>query len=199
MNKILFLRKDQKLKKMLLVILIIGILSGALIWNYFIDGVSRLDALIPPPENISFNQENPKLISTKEIAEFLHDSKGKPALIYLYTTWCKQCSNNFSIINEIAREFQNTDLRFMAIAIDRDLDQSHLKDYLSSHNSIFFSSKILVSKEGFKDLMKSIDVEYNGRIPFTIILDKEGRVVTKFSGIRSKSFLHNKIVRELYL
>lgn len=178
--------------------LVVGVAFGLLVWNYFVENVERLDVAIPESKNITFNDSNPLPMTTAQIANELEKSDGKPVLIYLYTTWCKICNENFANFNEIAREFQNTDLQVFALAIDRDLDSAALSSHLKAFGDLYFQKRFLASKQGFKELLVKNKINYDNRIPFTVLLSNDGEVVLKFTGKRNKNYLRNKIIKELY-
>ncbi len=200
-DKIILFKGYQKSKlknsKMFFLTILAGIGISLSLWHYFVENVERLDVQIPESKNIRFNAESPIAMTTAQVADELEKSDGKPIILYLYTTWCKICSENFATINEIAREFQNTDLQIIALAIDRDLDPSALKAHLGSSGDVYFQPRFLAFKDGFRELLRKKNIRYDGRIPFTVLLSKDGEVITKFTGKKNKNFLRNKIIKEL--
>jgi len=186
------------MKKMFFLTLLTGVVLGFALWHYFVENVERFDVAIPESKNIAFNNSDPLPMTTAQVANELEKSDGKPVLIYLYTTWCKICSDNFSAFNEIAREFQNTDLQVLALAIDRDLDSAKLSNHLNAFGNVYFQPRYLAFKDGFRELLVKKKIRYDGRIPFTVLLSADGDVAIKFTGKRNKNYLRNKIIKELY-
>ncbi len=202
MNKIIHLKNFQnhhKKSKMLFLSIFIGALVGVILWNFFVENVANLDVKIPPSQNITFNHQPPMPMTTAQVANEFENAENKPMLIYIYTTWCKICTKNFPVINEIAREFQNTDLKVFALAIDRNLDAESLQEYLNGFGNVYFSPKFLAFKEGFLDLLRKKNIQYGNQIPFTVLISSNGEIVTKFVGSKSKNYLRKKIVSELYV
>lgn len=185
--------------KMLFFTIIIGALIGSLMWKFYVENIANLDVEIPPSQNITFNEKQPIGLTTSQIAEQFERAEGKPILLYIYTTWCKICSKNFPQINEVAREFQNTKLQFIPIAIDRNMDPNYLSQYLDRFGSLYFPPNYLLSKSGFIDFLQKHQIKYNGRIPFTVLISGNGEIVTKFSGKKRGNYLRNKIIKELAL
>jgi thiol-disulfide isomerase/thioredoxin len=203
----IFLKILKKSQKMLFFVIIIGAALGLVLWHYFIEGpVAALQ--IPQSKNITFNEQMPLAVTAAQIAaEFENSSAGKagrlktgagrPILLYIYTSWCKICRQNFPVINEIAREFQNTQLQFISLAIDRNLEAKSLHDYLNKFGDIYFQPRFLVSKEGFLELLRQKNIRYNNYVPFTVLIAGDGTIIAKFSGKKSKKYLRNKIIKEL--
>ena len=183
---------------MLFLTLLAGIVISLSLWHYFVENVERLDVQIPESKNISFNATKPIPMTTAQIADEMEKSDGKPVILYLYTTWCRICSENFATINEIAREFQNTELKVIALAIDRDLDGSTLGSYFDKFGNLYFQPRFLSFKDGFREFLSKKNIRYDGKIPFTVLISRDGEVVTKFTGKKNKNFLRNKVIRELY-
>lgn len=191
--------KQKKERKMLFFVIAVGITVGLVVWNYYVENVSHLDVKIPSSKNITFNNEPAIAMTTAQIANEFEKYDNKPILLYLYTTWCGSCKKNFTAFNEIAQEFQETDLHIIALAIDRDLTEATLKADLDQHGEVYFYPRFLAFKEGFKDFLKQKQINYEGRIPFTILIGRDGKIIAKYVGAKNKNYLRNKIIRELYL
>ncbi len=191
--------KSKKHNKMLLFVIALGIIFGLLSWHYFVENAAKLDIKIPESKNITYNDQTPQAISTENIASEFEQNDGKPILLYIYTTWCPSCKKNFANFNEIAREFQNTDLHIIAIAIDRDINQNILQNELNQLGNIYFQPQFLAFKDGFIDFLKQKGLKYEGRIPFTALISRQGEVVLKYNGTRNKDYLRNKLIKELHL
>lgn len=183
---------------MFFLVIVIGTVTGLLLWHHFVDNISQLDVQIPESKNITYNEEAPLPMTTAQIANEFEKADGKPILLYIYTTWCKVCSQNFPTINEITREFQNTELYVITLAIDRDIEAEQLQNYLANFGNVYFQPRYLSFKEGFLEFLLKKNIRYNNRIPFTALISRDGEVITKFSGAKNKNFLRNKIIKELY-
>lgn len=190
---------QSKSRKMLFLTIIIGAVAGLLVWRFFVENIATLDVKIPPSQNITFNNQEPLGLTTSQIANEFEKADGKPILLYIYTSWCKICTNNFPVFNDIAREFQNTNLVVLAIAIDRELDPAYLSQYLNRFGEVYFQPNYLIQKTGFIEFLQKHQIEYNGRIPFTALISANGDVVAKFSGAKRKNYLRHKIIKELAL
>jgi len=192
------LKKIGESKKMFFLVISIGAAFGLFLWNHYVENAATLDVKIPESKNIVFNDKLPIAMTTTQIANEFENADGKPILLYIYTTWCKVCVKNFATINEISREFQNTDLQIISLAIDRNLDPTTLQAYLGKFGDVYFQPRFLAFKEGFLEFLHKKNINYTNRIPFTVLISRDGEVVTKFSGTKNKNFLRNKIIKEFY-
>jgi peroxiredoxin len=184
--------------KMLFLSIILAIILGSVIWQFFIENYRINDVEIPASQNISFNDQIPQNIDSTLLEKEFENNINKPILLYLYTTWCQVCNKNFTTFNEIAREFQNTDLKVFALAIDRNVENNLIQDYFKKLPEVYFLPRILENRNGFLEFLQSKKVSYNNRIPYTILFARNGSVLAKYSGVKSKNFLRNKIITELY-
>ena len=191
-------KKIKENFKMLFFIISFGAFTGGLCWNHFIANAANFDVQIPRSKNISFNNEEPILMTTAQVANEFEKADNKPILLYIYTTWCKICAQNFPVINEISREFQNTNLQVITLAVDRNMTPQRLSEYLNRFGDFYFEPRYLGFKEGFVDFLQKKNIKYNNYIPFTVLISADGRVITKYSGAKNKNYLRNKIIRELY-
>lgn len=191
-------QKPQKDSKMFFLIIFIAAFVGLASWHYFVENVASVDVKIPQSQNITFNENAPLSMTTAQVANQFEKADGKPILLYIYTTWCKVCVKNFPQINEIAREFQNTELQIITLAIDRDMDAASLQQYLNKYGNIYFQPQYLSFKEGFLEFLQKKNINYSNRIPFTVLISRNGDVVTKFTGSKGKNYLRNKIIKEIY-
>jgi len=201
-NKAQRSKRFQEIKsksKMFFVIIAIATICSLAIWYFYVERVAKYDVEINPSNNITFHKQSPIGIDPIELHNEFYPQKTKLSLIYFYSTWCGSCLKNFDTINEVAREFQNTKLNFLAVAIDKDLDSVKLQEYLQQFGAIYFKPFYLNSRNGFKEFLLKNNINYNGRIPFSALVDSEGQLIMSYSGSRSLNFLRKKIIENLYL
>lgn len=203
-NKIITLKdykkhsKFNKNSKMFFLLIVLATAAGLICWHFFVENVENTEITIPSSRNIDYSVNESKPMTTAQVANQFENAQGKPILLYIYTTWCKTCVRNFPAINEVAREFQNTDLEVITLAIDRDMTGPQLRSHLQKYGEIYFEPQYLAFKDGFMNLLQNKGITYNGRIPFTALVSRNGEVVTKFSGTKSKNYLRKKIIKELF-
>ena len=86
----------------------------------------------------------------------------------------------------------------MALAIDRNLEAQKITDYLSKFGDVYFQPRYLIFKDGFIEFLLKKNIKYSGHIPFTVLIGKDGEVIAKYTGVKNKNYLRNRIIKELY-
>ncbi len=195
-NNIVILNKIKNLKraKMIVAILILVAISSVIIWNNILNKETD-NFKIPESNNITYH--NPIAISPSDVVNQIDNQKGKPVLLYIYTTWCSICKQQLPTVNEISRKFQNTDLKVISVAIDKNIDDAALKNYLEYYQNIYFQPQYLVYSDGLGDLLAKKGVKYNKIIPLTVLIDRDGSIKTRFTGYKSTKSLASKIIKTL--
>lgn len=195
-NNIVNLNQIKNLKKvkMIILIAIISAILSVIIWKNFVqDPADNLQ--IPESDNITFNQ--PKPIAPSDILTQIDNNAGKPILLYIYTTWCPICKHQLPNINEMARKFQNSDLRVIAVAIDRNIDSTTLMTYLDKFKNVYFEPQYLVYNDGLANFLAQKNIKYNKIIPLTVLIDRKGEVDIRFTGYKREGYLNRKIIKLL--
>lgn len=183
---------------MLFISITLAIVIGCIIWKFTIENLDLNDVEIPKSANINYNQQPPIALNVDLINKEFENNQNHVIMLYLYTTWCQVCNKNFEVINEIAREFQNTNFKIIAVAIDRNTDPEAFANNIKNLTNLYFPAYYLADRNGFIDFLKNKKVNYNNRIPFTIIFNSNQKIISKFAGIKSKNYLRNKIIKELF-
>jgi len=179
---------------MIVAILILVAILSVIIWNNILNKETD-NFKIPESNNITYN--NPIAISPGDVVNQIDNQKGKPVLLYIYTTWCSICKRQLPTINEISRKFQNTDLKVISVAIDKNIDDAALKNYLEYYQNIYFQPQYLVYSDGLGDLLSRKGVKYDKIIPLTVLIDRDGSIKYRFTGYKSVKSLAHKIIKTL--
>jgi thiol-disulfide isomerase/thioredoxin len=99
--------------------------------------------------------------------------RGKVIFINFWASWCPPCRAEMPSLNELCNKLKDDD-RFVFLFINEDDDKIKAKQYLDrNHLEIpLFSHSGNVPTEIF-----------SGRLPTTIVLNKEGKIVLQHTGM----------------
>lgn len=121
-----------------------------------------------------------------------NEDSGKLRLINVWATWCGPCVMEFPDFIVLQRMYGARDFEFVSISADRpDKAAKALlflqEKYASSKNFVFDS-------EDKYALIEAIDPEWEGALPYTILVEPGGKVVWKCMGAVDFSELKKVIV-----
>ena len=110
--------------------------------------------------------------------------KGKVVLINFWASWCPPCRAEMPSLNKLYKDLQN-DNQIVFLFVNEDEDKKKAINYIENNNfSIPLFTRISVSEEIF-----------NGTLPTTIVLNKEGKIVLKHEGMAD--YNNEKFINQL--
>ena len=104
------------------------------------------------------------------------DFDGKVAVVSFWATWCKPCKQELDALNELMKK--HDELTVLAIATDGPETQSDVRSTLRRKRWKFINAA---------DADGSVGSSLNprGSVPFTMFVDKNGKVAYVHAGYRS--------------
>lgn len=117
---------------------------------------------------------------------FNNDSvKGKVVLFEFWTTWCKYCEDEATLVDDIAKEFKSKDL--IVLAVDVLEPDQMVKKYLADHPR---SVPIVLTKD------TNLAAMYNAKVyPIYVVVDREGNIAAEQRGAAGERSLRRMLRR----
>ena len=159
-------------------------LLGLLIIVALILLVLRFQKMGNPQQEINFNQLKPKegylapkftLRNLRGNLEGLDDHAGKVIVVNFWATWCAPCVKEMPSFETLYRRFRSQGLTVLAVSLDKD-GSSKVQDYVDKYKLSF---PVLLDTEGVAEKLYP-----SFTIPFTYVLDKQGRVAARIDGAK---------------
>jgi thiol-disulfide isomerase/thioredoxin len=98
--------------------------------------------------------------------------KGKIVLFEFWTTWCKYCEAEASMVDSIANEFKSKDL--IVLAVDVLEPDQKVKKYLAEHPR---SVPIVLTRD------TNLAAMYNAQVyPIYVVIDRDGNIAGEQRG-----------------
>ena len=131
-------------------------------------------------------------------------------LINLWSTSCGPCVMEFPDLAAIYRQYSWQEFEFIPVSLDAPGDLEKVTKFLKRHQcGLSPRTKPLVEEDGRKtnnyifdgdteDLAKVIGPEWDGALPYTILVGKEGEVLFRHSGQIEPLELKRKIVAQVW-
>lgn len=119
-------------------------------------------------------------ISAQQVKELIQNKGEKLHLINVWATWCGPCTMEFPDFVTIDRMYRERDFEFISISADKPERKekvlSFLKEKEASNINYIFSGKNIY------ELIEAIDPSWKGALPYTILVEPNGKVVYRLQG-----------------
>ncbi len=108
--------------------------------------------------------------------EGLDDHSGKVIVVNFWATWCVPCVKEMPSFENLYRHFRSKGLTVLAISLDKG-DSSKVQEFVDKYKLSF---PVLLDTEGVAEKLYP-----SFTIPFTYVIDKQGRVVARVDGAKN--------------
>jgi thiol-disulfide isomerase/thioredoxin len=151
-----------------------------------------------------------ELIDAAGIALLRNNGTNKTRLFNVWATTCVPCIAEFPELVTTARKFGLRDFELITISTDDPKDSAKVKAFLEKRGAgLIDRLKPSLKAEGrttnsyiFRDpdtnaLVKSLDPEWAGAIPHTILVDSDGKTIWRHTGAVNGEELRSKILNHM--
>lgn len=108
--------------------------------------------------------------------EGLDDHSGKVIIVNFWATWCVPCVKEMPSFENLYRRYRSQGLTLLAVSLDKG-DPTKVQEFADKHKLSF---PILLDTEGIAEKLYP-----SFSIPFTYVIDKQGRVVARVDGAKN--------------
>jgi peroxiredoxin len=130
-------------------------------------------------------------IGEPDLRKLVSNHSGKLRLVNVWATWCGPCVAEFPDLVTIYRMYRDRDFEFVTISTDESDKKPKALQFLqkqqaSNTNYIFSGNKY--------DLIEGIDPNWQGALPYTILVEPGGKIVYSREGPIDPAELKKTIV-----
>ena len=150
-------------------------------------------------------------INAESVAQLVaNEANSKFRLFNVWSTSCGPCVAEFPDLAAIYKQYSLQKLEFITISLDPPKDIAQVTEFLQDHHvGTASNTKKLLEKDGrttnnylydgdTEDLAKALDPEWNGAMPHTLLVDKNGKVLYRHTGTIDPLELKKVIVKEVW-
>lgn len=136
-----------------------------------------------------------ELIDVDGVKELIKNDSENLRLINVWATWCGPCITEFPDFVDINRMYRGRDFEFIAISADKpdkkDRALSFLKKTQASNKNYLYNA------ENIYDLIEAVDENWQGALPYTLLVEPGGEIVYAKQGTINPLEMKKAIVEKL--
>jgi thiol-disulfide isomerase/thioredoxin len=131
-------------------------------------------------------------IGPDEIKTLLLNKTGKLRLINFWATWCAPCIIEFPELVNLQRMYGNRNFEFLSVSTDKLENKDDVLSFLKEKEAAV-PNYIFNKKEKY-DLINLVGNGWEGALPYSILVEPGGKVISVEQGIADIFELRKKIV-----
>lgn len=131
-------------------------------------------------------------VDNKSVA--LEGLRGKPLVVNFWARWCGPCRKEIPDLVEMHAKYKGKGLVIVGLAVEDAEHREAVRDFAKAYDVDY---QVLLAGVGKGvELMKGLGNEKSG-LPFTVLIDRNGRIVTRKLGAMSKAEMEAAIKQVL--
>lgn len=144
---------------------------------------------------------NLEMIDDAGIKDLIKNNSGNLRLINVWATWCGPCVTEFPDLVNINRMYRGRDFEFISICADGPDKKDKALKFLKSKQAS--NKNYLFSLDNKYKLIEAVDPKWQGALPYTILVEPNGRIVyarqgrINVAGIK-KQIVENELIGRFY-
>ncbi len=155
--------------------------------------MSKQDLVAKDDEKWAKGTVDVEKIDAEGVAKLRQNSSNKVRMFNVWATWCGPCVQEFPELVKTSRKFGLRNFEFINISMDDPANLAGVKAFLEKKHALIPDKiKPTIAAEGRKtnsyvfsgansdDLIKALDPEWKGPIPFTILVAPGGKVIKRY-------------------
>ena len=97
-----------------------------------------------------------------------------------WATWCGPCVAEFDELIETNLRFRNRDFELVTVAAQFPDEEAKVRAFLEKHHAS--TRNLLFGDTDKYKLIEAFDPEWNGALPYTVVIGPDGRILHRESG-----------------
>lgn len=135
------------------------------------------------------------VVSAKELKQLRKSSPGKVQLVNFWATWCGPCVDEFPELVELSRRYGSDGLQLVTVSANSPEERPQVVAFLQRFSPP--SRNLLFSSTDLYTMLKAFDSAWVETIPYTALVDRQGKIVFRKEGRIDKAELEAEISRVL--
>lgn len=115
-----------------------------------------------------------------EMRSLRKNSTGKTLLVNFWATWCGPCTKEFPDLQTIWRMYRKRPFEMVTVSINYPDEEKGVRRFLESQHAS--SRNLLSSVMDPYELMRAFDADWDGTVPYTMLIAPDGKMIYKKRG-----------------
>jgi peroxiredoxin len=116
-------------------------------------------------------------IDSTGIRNIINNTSDKVRLINVWATWCGPCVTEFPDLVIIDRMYRGRPFEFISISADKQGRKAEVLKFLQKQEAS--NKNYIFNKDDVYKLIEAVDPEWQGALPYTLLIEPGGKVVYK--------------------
>ncbi len=123
------------------------------------------------------------------------NDSGRFRLVTFWATWCAPCVAEFHEFVTINRMYRHRDFELVSVSLNRPDEEKAVLEFLKKQEASF--RNLLFASTDRETLIDAFEPQWQGEVPFTVLLSPEGKVIYRESGSIEALGLKRSIVNAM--
>jgi thiol-disulfide isomerase/thioredoxin len=110
--------------------------------------------------------------------------KGKPLIVNFWARWCGPCRKEIPDLAEMHAKYKGKGLVIIGIGVEDPANRDSVREFAKAYEMNY--TLVIAGVQAGVELMQAIGNPKSG-LPFTIVIDRHGKIVAKKLGAMSKA------------
>jgi peroxiredoxin len=120
---------------------------------------------------------------------------GKFRLVNFWATWCAPCVAEFDEFVTVNRMYRHRDFEFVAVSLNRPDEEKSVLEFLKQKQAS--NRNLLFASAEREPLINAFDSAWQGEVPYTVLMNPEGKIVYSEKGSVDFQALKRTIVKAM--
>jgi thiol-disulfide isomerase/thioredoxin len=114
------------------------------------------------------------------LRELRANKSGKFRLVNFWATWCAPCIAEFDEFVILNRMYRHRDFEMVSVSINRPDEEKGVLEFLRKKQASF--KNLVFGSTDREALMSAFDPDWQGAVPYTVLIDPDGKVIHRETG-----------------
>ncbi|MBK7939081.1 MAG: redoxin family protein [Lewinellaceae bacterium] len=144
-------------------------------WGWKTDSRAKVD------EEWSDKEVSLSMLDVAGVQKLLkNEGSGKLRLVNVWATWCGPCILEYPEFITLQRMYGARDFEFVSVSADKPASEKKVLTFLQGKHSAV--ANYLFAKDDKYALIEAVDKNWNGALPYTVLVEPGGKIVWQHQG-----------------